>query len=208
MKSKTGLKRVRKTVRTKKGSAQRTYWVKADPKKSARSSGASRLDRAKAFVGRHKGKIAAGLGTAAALGLAYHANRESVKGGFRSARKAALGGRHEGESFMGLAGRVVQKARGGAKMGYAYDQKRRKDSLASGHWASRAAVGVGRVLHDSSHSSFLHDLASGHASSVVGAVAGPVAGVATHALGHYGQGAIRSLGRRILKRHGIKARDD
>lgn len=205
--SRAGLKRVRKSVRTKRGTAQRTYWVKASPKK-AKSAAGSRLDQAKAFVSRHKGKILAGAATAAALGAAYHANRESVKGGFRSARKAAFGGRHEGESFFGHAARVVQKARGGAKMGYAYDQKRRKDALAAGHWGARAAVGLGRVLHDNTHSGFLHELATNHAPGVVGAVAGPVAGVATHALGHYGQGAIRSLGRRLMKRHGVKARED
>jgi hypothetical protein len=65
MANRAGLKKVTKTVRGKHGSVKRSYWVRGTEavKGAAKKVGA--------FVGRHKGKIAAGTALAATLALAY-----------------------------------------------------------------------------------------------------------------------------------------
>lgn len=204
MSDRSGLRKQVKTVRTRKGTARRTYWVKGDSSK--RNSPKGIVARTAQTLSRHKGKIMAGVGAAAALGAAYYTNRESVKGGLRSARKATFGGRHEGESLFGHASRVLQKARGGAKMGHMYDQKRRKDALAAGHWGARTAVRAGHFMHSEGGSSFIHGL--GSMVNPLASAAHPAAAVATQAVSSFGQQAIRGAGRRLLKRHGVKPRED
>lgn len=94
--SRAGLKRVKKTVRTKKGSAQRTYWVKAtDAVKRAGKAVARGARGAAAAVGRHKGKIAAGAAVAAGLygahkyGHAAMGFARGVKGGWQLSRQSS-----------------------------------------------------------------------------------------------------------------------
>lgn len=74
--NKAGLKKVRKTVRGKRGSVQRTYWVKANPKKAgkARLRAAANQQPQPSFMQRHGSKIAA----AAALAFAAHRGAKYV----------------------------------------------------------------------------------------------------------------------------------
>lgn len=96
MANRAGLKKVVKTVRTRKGTARRSYWVRAtDAVRSGAHSAAG-------FAGRHKGAIAAGLLAATAIGLnayghhtagtsnagAYALERNAGKGRLRSAASA------------------------------------------------------------------------------------------------------------------------
>lgn len=77
--ARSGLKKVVKTVKGKKGSARRAYWVKSDPNAGKKKPG---------FLRRHAGKI---LGAAALVGGAYLAHRAgataAVKGGVQNYRK-------------------------------------------------------------------------------------------------------------------------
>lgn len=56
--TKAGLRKVVKTVRSKNGTARRSYWVK----------GAEKAKRVAKFIGKHSGKIATGVAVA---GVAY-----------------------------------------------------------------------------------------------------------------------------------------
>lgn len=99
MAHRAGLHQVKKSVRTKSGkTVQRSYWVKgADAAKAAggKIKGAARA--AGGFLNRHKGKIAAGVGLAAAA-YGAHKGRQFVKGykgmgmSHSDAAKAILGG--------------------------------------------------------------------------------------------------------------------
>lgn len=62
MASKAGLRKITKTVRGRKGSVRRSYWVRA--KQSVKNAGT--------FALRHKGKILGGAVLAAGLALAHH----------------------------------------------------------------------------------------------------------------------------------------
>ena len=65
MANRAGLRKVTKSVKGKKGTVQRSYWVKASSavKGAAKSAGK--------FIGKHKGKIAAGAGLALTAAAAY-----------------------------------------------------------------------------------------------------------------------------------------
>lgn len=69
-----GLKLVKKTVRGKKGSVQRSYWVKSNPK--AKGNNRTLAEKKPGFLRRHAGKIA---GVAALAGAAY-LGRNHLKG--------------------------------------------------------------------------------------------------------------------------------
>ena len=72
MANRAGLKKVTKMVHGKKGTVKRSYWIKA--KEGAKSVGGKVAGAARAaggFLKRHKGKIAAGAGLAAAAYGAY-----------------------------------------------------------------------------------------------------------------------------------------
>lgn len=69
MANRAGLKKVTKTVRGKHGSVRRSYWVRG----TEAVKGAAK--KVRAFVGRHKGKIAAGAALAGAAALAYKGHR-------------------------------------------------------------------------------------------------------------------------------------
>lgn len=73
MANRAGLRKVVKTVRGKKGSVRRSYWVRAG---DAVKSGAK---AAGGFVGRHKGAIAGALALAAMAGIAHHGNSQYKK---------------------------------------------------------------------------------------------------------------------------------
>lgn len=109
-----GLKKVVKTVRGKRGTVRRSYYVKANeaPKKQG-------------FLSRHKGKIAAG---ALALGAAALASRHrlALRGAYHGARAAhadnkAIHGNMQrfgkGMSLMTRAKHVLGGARRGAQVG-------------------------------------------------------------------------------------------
>jgi len=67
--ARSGLKKVVKTVKGKKGNVRRTYWVKAQaPVKRVRAAGSS-------FMQRHGDKVKGALGLAALAGAAYGAYR-------------------------------------------------------------------------------------------------------------------------------------
>lgn len=114
MANRAGLRKVVKTVRTKKGVARRSYWVRGTDavKAGARAAGG--------FVGRHKGAIAAGVLAAGLIGLnayghrqagttntgAYAAGRMSGQGRVRSALGALGSGTGAGANV--LFGKAVR----------------------------------------------------------------------------------------------------
>lgn len=117
MANRAGLRKVVKTVRTKKGVARRSYWVRATDavKSGARAAGG--------FAGRHKGAIAAGVLAAGLIGLnayghrqagttntgAYALERNAGKGRVRSALSAFGGGLGYGASSAGYQARNSAK---------------------------------------------------------------------------------------------------
>jgi len=112
--ARAGLKKVVKTVRGKRGTVKRTYWVKTNPTvKGLRSAGP---EKGPGFLRRHAGKI---LGAAALVGGAYiaHKHGHGIAGAFRGA--SAAHGLHQGE---GLKDRL-KAALGGASSGY-HNKKR------------------------------------------------------------------------------------
>jgi hypothetical protein len=76
--ARSGLKKVVKTVRSKKGSARRAYWVKSDPNVGKKKPG---------FLRRHAGKI---LGAAALVGGAYLAHRAGATAAAKGAVRGTL----------------------------------------------------------------------------------------------------------------------
>ena len=66
--ARSGLKKVVKTVRGKKGSVKRSYWVRASGGKKAKSANAGGI---RGFAQRHSGVIKGALGMAALAGAAY-----------------------------------------------------------------------------------------------------------------------------------------
>ncbi len=113
MANRAGLRKVVKTVRGKKGSVRRSYWVRAGDavKSGARAAGG--------FAGRHKGAIAGALLAATAIGLnayghrqagtsntgAYALERNAGKGRIRSAVSAFGGGLGYGAQSAGYQAR-------------------------------------------------------------------------------------------------------
>lgn len=73
-----GLKKVVKTVKGKKGSVKRSYWVKSNPK-AVQARGGKGQEKQPGFLRRHAGKIA--LGAAALAGGAYLAHKKLSGGG-------------------------------------------------------------------------------------------------------------------------------
>jgi hypothetical protein len=125
--SRSNLKRIQKVVRTKRGSARRTFWVKADeaPKPEVRQS----------FLRRHAGKIA--VGTAALVGATVFAkHRHGAVAAAEGAHAAYKGARIADHASHLLTGRGIgvgnhyRAVKAGASLGYAAgsiaDQGRRK----------------------------------------------------------------------------------
>lgn len=138
--SRAGLKRVVKSVRSKKGTARRTYWVKAQEA----AKGAGR------FLNRHKSKIAAGAALVGAAALAAH-NRGAIKGAYHGARIAnrasgtvSRGMKAVTGSGMSLRTRfnIIRKgAVGGAKVGGAADYLRHNPTVVRKAATSAALFG-------------------------------------------------------------------
>lgn len=112
MANRAGLRKVTKSVKGKKGTVQRSYWVKASSavKGAAKSAGK--------FIGKHKGKIAAGAGLALGAAAAYK--------GVKTARAYKGAG-------MGTYGSFVRNVAGGLK-------DRAKDATVRGVAGARKAV--------------------------------------------------------------------
>lgn len=103
MANRAGLRKVTKSVKGKKGTVQRSYWVKASSavKGAAKSAGK--------FIGKHKGKIAAGAGLALAA-AAYK--------GIKTARAYKSAGMGTYGSFVrNVAGGLKDRAKGAAERG-------------------------------------------------------------------------------------------
>ena len=143
--SRAGLKKVTKTVRSKKGTARRTYWVKAQEA----AKGAGR------FLNRHKGKVAAGVALVGAAALAAH-NRGAIKGAYRGARIANRASGAVSHGMKAVTGKsmslgtrfsIIRKgAIGGAKIGGAADYMRHNPGVARGaRLAGRTAVAAGSI---------------------------------------------------------------
>ena len=140
-----GLKKVTKSVQGKKGTVRRSYWVKAQD--AVKSAGR--------FLGRHKGKIAAGAALAGAAALAVR-NRGAIKGAYRGASIAnrASGAVSHGMKAVTGTGMSLRTrfniirtgAIGGAKLGGAADYLRHNPGVARGvRLAGRTAVAAGTV---------------------------------------------------------------
>lgn len=124
MGSHAGLKKVVKSVRGKKGTVRRTYWVRT--KEAVKGAGR--------FLNKHKGKIAAG---AALAGAAYLASkhRGAIKGAYHGARIANKGAgavsdgmrrvTGHGLGFKNRAKAVIMGARAGSAIGGMSDKGRR-----------------------------------------------------------------------------------
>lgn len=143
--SRAGLKKVVKSVRSKKGSARRTYWVKAQEA----AKGAGR------FLNRHKGKIATGAALVGAAALAAH-NRGAIKGAYHGARIANRASGTVSRGMKAVTGNgmslgtrlsIIRKgAIGGAKVGGAADYLRHNPGVARGaRLAGRTAVAAGSI---------------------------------------------------------------
>lgn len=104
MANRAGLRKVTKSVKGKKGTVQRSYWVKASSavKGAAKSAGK--------FIGKHKGKIAAGAGLALGAAAAYK--------GIKTARAYKSAGMGTYGSFVrNVAGGLKDRAKGAAERG-------------------------------------------------------------------------------------------
>ena len=154
MANRAGLRKVTKSVKGKKGTVQRSYWVKASGavKGAAKSAGK--------FIGKHKGKIAAGAGLALGAAAAYK-GAKFVKGyrgmgmSHGDAAKAIFGGlKDRAKGVPGAfksaysnhkAKRTEQKSHREAASGAAMPTVRERVSAAAGNVAKRvrsAAAGV------------------------------------------------------------------
>lgn len=111
--ARTGLKKVIKTVRGKKGTARRTYWVKSAAQKVG------------GFLNKHKGKIAVGAAVAGA-GLLASRHRLALRGAYHGAKAMHQENRaiHSGNlrfgrgmSALQQAKHVLSGARTGARVG-------------------------------------------------------------------------------------------
>ena len=72
MSSHAGLKRVVKTVHTKKGTKRQTFWVKSAPKDAPKSKSAPKAKRASGPSTKDYAKVVAGLGALAATAYGLH----------------------------------------------------------------------------------------------------------------------------------------
>jgi hypothetical protein len=110
--ARAGLKKVQKTVRGKRGSVKRSYWVKSNPKESKpRLRAQGEEPKKPGFLRRHAGKIAIGAATVGLLALNRHKIGGALKGIAEARRQSKSG---EGNGFRGDAAHgVFAKAREG-----------------------------------------------------------------------------------------------
>lgn len=109
MQNRAGLKKVVKTVRGKKGTVRRSYWVKSNPKAAGNRAGAAKPG----FLARHGGKLAAGV----ALGALALANRHKLMGAGRGVGLALNAHKHSGQNAPAME--KAKDAFRAAKLGYA-----------------------------------------------------------------------------------------
>ncbi len=134
--ARAGLKKITKTVRGKKGTVRRTYWVKSAAQKVG------------GFLSKHKGKIAAGAALAGA-GLLAHRHRLALRGAYHGAKAMHQENRaiHSGNIRFGHKMGALQQAKhvlSGARTGARVGEEMRPQS--SSGWrrlrtATRAASG-------------------------------------------------------------------
>lgn len=133
--NRSGLKKVVKTVKSKKGTARRTYWVKANPKAKSGRLRQGGQPQQPGFVRRHAGKILAGAALAGALA---YGNRGALKGALDFAKRGHQHIRQSGQQVRAIdhARGVFQMARLGLRSGHLEDRRR---TLAAAQGGSRLA---------------------------------------------------------------------
>ncbi len=182
MANRAGLKKVTKTVKGKKGSVVRTYWVKT--KEGAKAAGR--------FINKHKGKIAGAAALTAAAALAYKhrgsLNREglkkagdAVKGAAESVKTAHAAGKSRADKFRRAAShpdRVAQgKSTGRARVayetakGYVQGVRRSAPGQAASKSVNDSTAGARTVA------GYAGEAAKRGASAVAGAVRGAAGSV-------------------------------
>ena len=116
--ARSGLKKVVKTVKGKKGTVRRSYWVKAQ------GAAGKAKKAAGGFARRHSTALKVVGGLAALAGLAYGAHRapalmasaKMAHAGYSAAREAG-GTRTQALGIAGRAGRLMNRAHGGSEWG-------------------------------------------------------------------------------------------
>ena len=176
MGNRAGLKKVVKSVRGKRGSVRRTYWVKSSPKKAANPR---QSEQKPGFLRRHAGKI---IGAAALAGLAY-ANRNKLAGAARGAGLALNAHKHSGRTA-GAMERAKDAFRA-AKLGYS--SNRGMDRVDSHIARAGKAIGKARAGATTWRRSVGADLGD-HLTRIGGAAA------AEHVGSRFGQVAGTAIG--------------
>ncbi len=118
--ARSGLKKVVKTVKGKKGTVKRSYWVKAQGAAGKAKSAVG------GFARRHSTALKVVGGVAALAGLAYGAHRapalmasaRMARAGYSAAREVG-GTRMQALGIAGRAGRLTNRAHGGSEWGQA-----------------------------------------------------------------------------------------
>lgn len=185
MGSRAGLQKVVKSVRGKKGTVRRTYWVKT--KDAVKGAGR--------FLNKHKGKIA---GAALLAGAAYlgHKHRGALskihQAGMDKARQQYRGATHPDRVAQGRSTGKVQAAAQAAR-GYFRGVKRGATPAASAAYSSaksRAEAAVGAVKRAAN---YVADSRVGKSAGRAGsAVAGSRAGQAAANAGSRVASSVRS----------------
>ncbi len=167
MKSKSGLRAVKKSVHGKRGTVTRTYWVKASPKAEAQKG--NRQISAGEMLKRHGLQIA-GRGAAHGAGT-YAVQREGMRVGMKvgdfTGRKQIPRVRDLHESVGGLTGLAVGSAAavvGGRK--FAYAGKRGAAIRADYQRATIGGKAVAAGLHAVSLAAGWQSVSSAHAAQI------------------------------------------
>lgn len=207
--NRAGLKRVIKTVKSKKGTARRTYWVKSDPKKgkvSLRHQGLH--ENRPGFVRRHAGKILAG---AALVGALAYGNRHALKRAHELGSAAHRRIKSSGESVravdhakavfgmarLGFREGNLRAAQNGSRFARANlslmaPNRMQRATAALGRAGSRAAGVAGRVAKSEAARAMGGQLFSTAAGAAGTALLGPMGGtVASMAADHFGGHLVR-----------------
>ena len=160
MANRAGLKKVTKMVHGKKGTVKRSYWIKA--KEGAKSVGGKVAGAARAaggFLKRHKGKIAAGAGLAAAaygaykgakfvkgyrgMGMSHGDAAKAIVGGLKErAKGAAERGAHAVVGVGAKAHKAASDARGAARNAAGFVKGAREAGMSRSSIAKNAAAGL------------------------------------------------------------------
>lgn len=175
MANRAGLKKVVKTVRSKKGTVKRSYWVRAG---ETVKSGARKVAD---FVGRHKGKIAAGAAAAGLVGLAAM-NRHKIAGARRGLGLVLNAHKHGHMEGIPLRDWGLHIASQAARAGWKSNRDMDKTASAITGAAGRASTRIGGAARGAA------DRVSGLASDARSAVSA--------ARGQYAEGRRGGVSRR------------